>query len=80
MGLNNMDTTNCTQCGGPTSTGFVLETAIPHARTTPIWVEGEPENASWGGLKVKDRANYPIVAYRCTKCGHLELYANIQKK
>lgn len=72
-----MEKITCTQCGGVTSKGFVLETGHYSVRSATLWVEGTPEKSFWSnGLKIEDRANYPITAYRCTQCGHLEFYAD----
>lgn len=79
-----MEIIKCTQCGGETSTGFLLETGHYNVRSVTIWVEGMPEKPSFwdwdNGLKLENRANLPVTAYRCIKCGHLEFYANRQKR
>lgn len=44
-----------------------------------FWVEGEPERGTFlgmdTGLKIKDRARYDIVTYRCGRRGLLTSYA-----
>ena len=40
------------------------------------WIEGPPEKAGWfGRLNTREKNRYAITAYRCPKCGRLELYA-----
>ena len=39
------------------------------------WIEGEPRPAFFGGLKMSGTVGYPIVTYRCTRCGYLESFA-----
>ena len=71
-----MESINCTQCGESTAVGFVLETGHGNGRSATIWVEGMPEKSFWDfGIKLDGKEKFPITAYRCTKCGHLEFYA-----
>jgi ribosomal protein S27AE len=43
------------------------------------WTPGDPEELRFlgmkAGIKSKPKESLPIVAYRCVKCGFLELYA-----
>ena len=54
--------------------GFVVDNTY-HGRAVPDWVEGEPEPSMWQGLKISDRAVYPVSSWRCNRCGLLENYA-----
>ena len=54
--------------------GFVIEEQSPY-QATEIWVKGHPERGVMGGVKIKDRSHFPVTAYRCTRCGYLEHYA-----
>ena len=40
------------------------------------WTQGPPERRRYlGGIKYNKKAQVPIIAYRCTRCGYVELYA-----
>jgi hypothetical protein len=40
------------------------------------WVQGLPIVRRFlGGIKYNRKLKVPIIAYRCTRCGYLELYA-----
>ena len=40
------------------------------------WSRGDPERQRFlGGIKWKRADQVPLVAYRCTSCGFVELYA-----
>jgi hypothetical protein len=38
------------------------------------WVAGTPQPSFWTGTWTGDR-RYPIQAFRCMRCGHLEFWA-----
>ena len=40
------------------------------------WHEGPPNKSFWTGTKVERSERIPIGAFRCNRCGFLELYAN----
>jgi hypothetical protein len=54
--------------------GFVLD-LTDSAKAQAAWVEGEPERSRWTGLKLKDRRQIPIYAWRCPRCSVLRLFA-----
>ena len=39
------------------------------------WQSGPATVSSWFGLKVNKKALVPTTAYRCSRCGFIELYA-----
>ena len=39
------------------------------------WQSGPPVISRWWGLKVNKKALVPTTAYRCSRCGFIELYA-----
>jgi hypothetical protein len=40
------------------------------------WVQGHPTVRRFlGGIKYDRKSTVPIIAYRCTRCGYIELYA-----
>ena len=55
--------------------GFVWEGGEA-GRPVAKWVEGDPR-VPWTrfGVKIAERAQYPIQTFRCVKCGYLESYA-----
>ncbi len=55
--------------------GWVLDQAHGGARAISSWVEGEPQQSFWFGLKLEGREPMAIVSWRCTRCGFIEQYA-----
>jgi len=40
------------------------------------WVSGEPERSIWFGVKTGgDRKRITVAAFRCPRCGRLEMFA-----
>jgi len=39
------------------------------------WMEGVHEQSQWVGMKISEKARYPVLSYRCISCGFLESYA-----
>ena len=65
---------HCPECGGSMEEGFLLD--LSHGSQKPAnWVEGAPEKSFWVGTKVKGKEKFPIVAFRCRRCGLLKSYA-----
>ncbi|NGN67834.1 hypothetical protein G5C51_28525 [Streptomyces sp. A7024] len=65
----------CTMCGNPSlEPGFILD-AGQGAKGYARWVAGALEKGIFGGAKVMGRPKRRTEARRCTKCGHLELFA-----
>ena len=65
----------CPQCRDAMEEGFVLELADNNRKGVAQWIEGETEKSFWTGLNLKERKSFPIVAYRCPRCGLLQDYA-----
>ena len=65
----------CAKCGGGMQEGFTLAEA-EGGRPVGKWIQGDPQ-VPWTrfGVKIAERAQYPIQTYRCVKCGYLESYA-----
>ncbi|MHA2297648.1 MAG: hypothetical protein ACXAEU_13815 [Candidatus Hodarchaeales archaeon] len=57
--------------------GFIIDIRYG-GETVSSWYQGKPKKSFWTGLKIKRDQLHPISAFRCEKCGYLELYA--QKK
>lgn len=74
----------CLRCGSEMETGFMLDRdTIPPFGTSPprvpTWIEGSTENSDEWNSSFKlagKRMRQVNKAYRCVKCGYLELYAN----
>lgn len=69
-----MSDKRCGRCGAPQKEGFILDSTHNAARVGQ-WAEGVPEYWILRILKMRGRRRLPIQAWRCTKCGLLEVYA-----
>ena len=69
-----MRPTSCTKCQGSMSEGVMVDMAY-HASVVSAWQSGPPTVSRWFGLKVNKKALIPTTAYRCGRCGFIELYA-----
>lgn len=65
----------CTSCRTPTVLGFIPDFAHNSANRVLIWYDQAPEYGLIGNIKRPVAPGYNISAYRCPKCGKLELYA-----
>ena len=63
----------CARCGGPMSEGFLLDQT--QAYTVTRWVEGAPVKSLWTGIKLKGKRVLPVLAFRCERCGAVDLRA-----
>jgi hypothetical protein len=63
--------------------GYIADRGEHNSLSVPLWVEGEPESSRFlglsAGLKVKDRARYEVLTYRCRLCGLLKAYAPVDR-
>ena len=71
--MTTMDTPKCADCGILMKEGFLLDHGHGEKYASK-WVQG-PIQKGWLGIKTRGRASYPIVSYRCERCGMLKLYA-----
>jgi hypothetical protein len=66
-----MATTTCAECGGAMQIGYTADRGDYSVTAQGFWVAGEPEMGRFlgmdAGLKIKDRARYDIVTYRCDR-------------
>ncbi|MEU9176060.1 hypothetical protein AB0C90_04210 [Streptomyces sp. NPDC048550] len=70
-----MSDVRCTYCGTVgLEIGFVEDTG-EGSRGYARWIVGPLERGLFGGAKRLGRPRRQIDAYRCPKCGHLELFA-----
>ena len=70
-----MRSSDCPKCQGAMTEGYVLNVNEYGQFTASAWVEGAPEKSFWRGLKLDNRAQYQVQAWRCGRCGFLESYA-----
>lgn len=62
---------SCSCCGGEDmDPGFVVEVQGRHTQ----WIEGRMKTGLVGLPKLSGKKRWPIEAYRCVKCSHLEFY------
>jgi hypothetical protein len=54
--------------------GFVQDTS-QHEVRVERWIEGQPEKSFWRGVKTKDKRQFDVTTWRCSRCGYLEAYA-----
>ncbi len=69
----------CSRCGSSMEEG-VLTDAAGSATYQSTWMSGHPESTFWLALNLEGKAVYPVVTYRCTRCGYLESYARSEKQ
>jgi len=67
----------CPKCKDEMVQGFVLDNGH-HIKGIIVqgWHEGQPKKSFWSGTKLPSTEGVPIGAFRCQKCGFLELYAD----
>jgi len=65
---------HCPKCNGEMEDGFVAD-RIDSGQVQQKWVEGQPQQSFWTGLKISDKRRFKVVSYRCTQCGFIESYA-----
>jgi hypothetical protein len=65
----------CPRCRGDMGDGFLLESGDYNWPSVTRWVEGAPEQKRWTGLNLKGRRVLRVRAFRCERCGCLELHA-----
>jgi hypothetical protein len=55
--------------------GFVADNLRHSQRRVAEWFSGEPKPSFWFGVSTRGSQRHPMAAYRCPRCGLLELYA-----
>jgi len=64
----------CGKCGSDLEEGFLIDN-VWATTTVATWIPGRPEYNLFGGVRARGRKQRKVSAFRCTKCGRLELYA-----
>ena len=65
----------CPKCRGNMVQGFVPD-YTQQVAVVESWQEGQPKKSWWTRTKAPVNQGIPIGAFRCEKCGFLELYAD----
>jgi hypothetical protein len=66
---------HCSKCQGPMESGFLLEDRGQYPNEDSVWVQGAPIKRRKNGDVQTDLMRH-ITAFRCIKCGFIELFAN----
>lgn len=69
------DSTLCPKCGAGSMTHGCLLDQSGAFETISHWVPGVPRGAGKLAPTTPQIRRLPVLAYRCEKCGFLELYA-----
>jgi Domain of unknown function (DUF6487) len=64
----------CPDCQRRMEGGYLLETT-QGGYAAGKWVEGPPEKSLWTGLKIKNRRQLTVYAWRCPGCTQVRLFA-----
>ncbi len=74
MALMSQASLNCLRCNLPMEQGYMADRGHGNTKNVANWIEGAPD-VRWYGLKTSGHPQLPVAAYRCTKCGFVELRA-----
>ncbi|MER7177263.1 hypothetical protein [Streptomyces mesophilus] len=70
-----MNSLRCTHCGTVGLDEGFIEDDGQYAKGYARWIPGPLERGIFGGARRMGRPRWPIAAYLCPHCGHLELFA-----
>lgn len=65
---------SCPKCGSRMDKGFVLDNDYGTKRVAE-WIEGEPQRAWFGSVKLRGKGRNRIESWRCPRCTFVETYA-----
>lgn len=65
----------CPHCRLAMEEGFLADRGEANQVKPLRWVDGPPERSFWLGTKTRGKEQYQVTAFRCGRCGRLELYA-----
>jgi hypothetical protein len=66
----------CTACGNERLDEGFIEDAGQQSQGYARWIPGPLQRGPFGGAKRMGRPRMEILALRCQRCGHLDLFAN----
>ena len=69
-----MRPTQCPKCQGSFDEGVIVDSGYG-SYSVSSWQSGPPKVSRWFGLNVNRKALVPTTAFRCGRCGFIELYA-----
>lgn len=69
---------SCPKCQSSMKEGFVIDHTYG-SRGVSTWIEGAPEKSIWVGHKLSGKKAFEVQTWRCSRCGFLENYANMEK-
>jgi len=64
----------CVKCGGVMTPGTAYVLDSNGGRVPIKWVDGQAKKSLWMGLSLRGMTPTDVVARRCGKCGHIELF------
>jgi hypothetical protein len=68
----------CRHCDAAMEEGFLLDNSF--GQRLPVeWVDGPPQFTWAENVKIGDRPRYLVQAFRCTRCGGLDLVAILRR-
>lgn len=70
-----MPTPRCPECKSSMQEGFVSDRGNSDKLRPGAWLEGAPEYMLFGFLRTRGKKKFRIVAFRCGRCGLLQMYA-----
>ena len=65
---------SCMKCGGVMTPGTAYVLDSNGGRVPIKWVDGQPKKSLWMGFSLRGMTPSDVVARRCGKCGHIELF------
>lgn len=68
------DIRRCPKCDGTMQLGF-LPDASYGTTTVSTWYPGKAQKSFWQGTKIDREDSITVDAFRCERCGFVELYA-----
>lgn len=69
----------CSRCDGALEPGFIEDKGERGAIGSSVvlaWISGAPQKGAFGGAKVLGKQRRDVTAYRCIRCGHLDLFVD----
>jgi hypothetical protein len=72
--VRGMAVQSCSSCGHEELEPGFMADAGEGSRGYGRWVRGKLETGIFGGAKLSGREQYEVRAYRCPRCGHLDLF------
>lgn len=64
----------CPECEYRMEEGFLVDRGDANAEGAGFWMSGVPVKR-WWGMSTKGKRKYQLVAYRCSRCGFVKLWA-----